>query len=204
MLIGKRAADEHANAVGPEGARSFTLEVERSRLDALGEAATVLDHAFVVSGGSAVSAAWRLAGELDCVDELSPLMIESAALELLAALARGPRGPRYVGSPAWLGVVRDALHDAPRTGWSLHALAGLAGVHAVHLAREFRRRFGCSIGEYVRARRVAQVQRRLRDGNEPISQIAIDLGFSDQSHLTREFRAATGVAPAAYRRRVRG
>ena len=41
------------------------------------------------------------------------------------------------------------------------------------------------------------------DGEDQLTEIAIRLGFTDQAHLTKEFRDATGVTPGAYRRSVR-
>jgi AraC family transcriptional regulator len=40
----------------------------------------------------------------------------------------------------------------------------------------------------------------LRDPSQSLSEVAITLGFSSQSHFTQAFRRHTGVTPAAYRR----
>jgi AraC family transcriptional regulator len=72
-------------------------------------------------------------------------------------------------------------------------------VHPATLARAYRRRFGCSIGERVRALRVEHAARRLLETTEPLSTIAVGTGFYDQSHFTNAFRRQLGVTPAAYR-----
>ncbi len=58
---------------------------------------------------------------------------------------------------------------------------------------------GCSVGEYVRRRRLEYVRRKLVDLELPLAQIAIDAGFADQSHLTRIFKRFTGMTPGRYR-----
>ena len=78
-----------------------------------------------------------------------------------------------------------------------------AGVHPVHLARTFRRFFGCTPAEYLRSRRVEQAALLVRVTQRPLAEIALECGFFDQSHLTRAFARVLGVSPAAYRRRYR-
>jgi AraC family transcriptional regulator len=82
---------------------------------------------------------------------------------------------------------------------SLEALAREAGCHAITLARAFRREFGCSIGTYVRRRRLELAGWMLRSTAIPISVVAIRNGFADQAHFTRALRRATGFTPAALR-----
>jgi AraC family transcriptional regulator len=68
-----------------------------------------------------------------------------------------------------------------------------------HLARAFRKYFGYSIGEYVRRRRVLFACEHIAAG-EPLSQVAIDAGFANQPHLSRTFKAITGISPGEFRR----
>ena len=77
----------------------------------------------------------------------------------------------------------------------------MAGVHPVHLARTFRETQGMTIGQYFRGVRLARATDLLRDPRRPLSDIAIEAGFSDQSHLCREFKRATGVSPGRFRAR---
>jgi AraC family transcriptional regulator len=84
----------------------------------------------------------------------------------------------------------------------LAALGHMAGVHPVHLARSFGSHYGCSPGEYVRALRIEEAKARLQDSKEPLAEIAVACGFSDQSHFSTAFRRAVGVSPGAYRKRA--
>jgi len=53
---------------------------------------------------------------------------------------------------------------------------------------------------YVLAQRVAKAQNLLEHADLSLSQIAIAVGFADQSHLTRRFRQVAGISPGRYRR----
>jgi AraC family transcriptional regulator len=76
-----------------------------------------------------------------------------------------------------------------------------AGVHPVHLARQFRRYFGCAPADYVRQRRVELAALLVRTTPRPLAEIAYACGFVDQSHLNRAFVKTFATSPAAYRRR---
>jgi AraC-like DNA-binding protein len=83
---------------------------------------------------------------------------------------------------------------------SLEALASMAGLSAHHFARAFRQSVGTPPHGYLLQRRLEHVEHLLRDTQLPLSQIALDVGFSDQSHLARHFRRLTGMPPSLARR----
>jgi AraC-like DNA-binding protein len=66
----------------------------------------------------------------------------------------------------------------------------------------FRREFGCSVGEYVRLRRLEEAARLLRTGTLALAAIAQVAGFADQSHFSNAFRRRFGLTPAQFRRLV--
>jgi len=134
-------------------------------------------------------------------DLATPLVIEEALLELSARSRRPARAARR--PPVWLLEVREQLEADFAEPPSLAALALTANVNRSHLARAFRAHFGCSVGEFVRRQRLLRALRQITAGATPLVRIASDCGFSDQSHLTRQVRALTGVSPGALRRRAR-
>jgi AraC-like DNA-binding protein len=82
-------------------------------------------------------------------------------------------------------------------------LSQLAGLSISHFARCFRRSVGVPPHTYVKQRRVARAREMLAATDLPVAEIALVLGFSDQSHFTRRFREVTGVPPGAYRFQTR-
>jgi AraC-like DNA-binding protein len=83
---------------------------------------------------------------------------------------------------------------------SLEALASMAGLSTHHFARSFRQSVGTPPHGYLLRRRLEHVEHLLRDTQLPLSQIALAVGFSDQSHLARHFRRSTGMPPSLARR----
>ena len=67
-----------------------------------------------------------------------------------------------------------------------------------HLAHVFAAEVGAPIFIYAEAARLGRA-RRLLKSKAPLIEIALDLGFSDQSHFTRRFKQNEGVTPGQYR-----
>ena len=132
-------------------------------------------------------------------DALSPLAVEGLTLEILAAAARLDRDAGRA-LPPWLRQARELLDDRFAEPLSLGEVAAAVGVHPVHLAACFRRHFRASVGEYLRQRRVEAAARLLTATDTPLAEVALAVGFADQSHFTRTFRRHTGRTPSRYRR----
>ena len=84
---------------------------------------------------------------------------------------------------------------------SLHVsqLATIAGVSCRQIERRFHNAAGMSPTDFITRARLDEACRRLRDGDDPIGRIAIDLGFYDQSAFTRLFRRHLGTTPSEFR-----
>jgi transcriptional regulator GlxA family with amidase domain len=82
------------------------------------------------------------------------------------------------------------------------ALAKVAQLSPAHFAEAFKDSQGVAPHRYILECRVKRTQELLAT-DMPLSQIAVDVGFSDQSHLTRWFREFVGVTPGSYRRSMR-
>lgn len=79
-------------------------------------------------------------------------------------------------------------------------LAALVSLNPSHFGRAFRTSFGEPPHEYVTRRRVERAQGLMLSTNASLSEIALDCGLADQSHLTRLFRRIAGESPRAWRR----
>src|SRR5262245_47385843 len=67
------------------------------------------------------------------------------------------------------------------------------------LGRAFRASTGMTLHQYVTERRVHRARQLLTQGAASIADVALEVGFSCQSHLTTQFRKHTGTTPAAFR-----
>ncbi|THD77640.1 MAG: AraC family transcriptional regulator [Phenylobacterium sp.] len=161
------------------------------RLEPLSEVAVPLGHA------AAVARAFRIAREVRGAG-LDAAILEASAWELVAATRDEP-APRH--APAWAHLAYEAVMDeAADAGLSVAAIAAAAGVHPVHLARVFRQAWGCSPGDLLRWRRAERASELLVRSRLPAAEIAAAVGFVDQSHMTRAFRALYRLTPGAWRR----
>jgi AraC-like DNA-binding protein len=79
-------------------------------------------------------------------------------------------------------------------------LATLVRLNGSHFGRAFRNSFGEPPHEYVIRRRVERAQGLMLSTEASLSDIALDCGLADQSHLTRLFRRIVGESPRAWRR----
>ena len=161
------------------------------------------DAPVVLRSHPAVAWATRIRTEVRVRDAVSRGAIEGALILLAAELARLPvNGERM--RPRWLLVVEEAIEASVAAPPSVGALAELARVHPSHLLRTFHRYHGCTMGSYVRQRRIARARTDVARGKHSLATIAFEAGFSDQSHFTRVFRQAFGETPGRYARSLRG
>ena len=150
------------------------------------------------------SIAWlgrRLFYEFKHPDVGSSLALEGLIYELLGEVARESSARKK--SPAWLAEAEDFLHDNFCANPSFAEIAGVVGVHGAHLARVFRQKHGCTIGEYVRRLRVQFAASQMVFTKASLTEIANAAGFADHSHLTKTFKVYFGVSPSEYRRNNR-
>lgn len=143
--------------------------------------------------------AWslNLIRELQTREPQWELMIEGLVLQGLAWLARLASVTDQ--RPSWL----DDVVDLARRQQSLRTIAAIVGRHSSHIAREFRRHEGVSVGEFSRRCRLELAARTLSGDSASIADVAFAAGFCDQSHFTNAFRRVFGVTPAAYRQSAR-
>ena len=153
--------------------------------------------------GPATRLAAGMLAEVRRGDDASPISVDLLATELLAML-QGPRERAPRAAPAWLDGVRDRLRDDPRRLPTLEELATEAGVSRAHLARAFRRHTGRTIGDFVRRLRVERARGLLARTELPLSRVAFEAGFADQSHMNRLVLELLGVTPGGLRKGARG
>lgn len=134
----------------------------------------------------------------------SSLELESAMLSFIAAaaselLSEPPPTTRPDADARAAERVRQCLHEEPSMTTDLSTLAQRTGMSRFRVLRVFKRHFGLPPHAYQLRMRLGLAQRALRAGEQP-AHVAAELGFVDQSHMTRHFRRLLGVTPAQYAR----
>jgi len=198
MLVYHPPGESHAQTVRTPTVAALNVELGSEWLRRMREYGMPLDQPAESQDQATVGLAERLLESLRGLPGDGPLAIESLTAEILSAVV-GRARPRDRRMPKWLRDVQDLVDaDVTRTP-SLGALAAAVGVHPVYLAETFRRFRGCSVGEYARRRRLELARHQLSERHRPLSQIAAEAGFADQSHFTRTFKRFTGLTPRQYR-----
>lgn len=131
------------------------------------------------------------------------IAIEAIILQLLALTTRTGGNGCHNGESLWLKRVRAVLDAQYLSEHRLCDLASFAGVHRVHLVREFRKHYGVTIGQHIRKRRIAHACELLARTDLLLREIAKVCKFVDQSHFCRQFKKMSGLTPAEYRDLVR-
>tara|TARA_R110001606_G_scaffold315394_1_gene462141 strand:- start:5535 stop:6092 length:558 start_codon:yes stop_codon:yes gene_type:complete len=82
----------------------------------------------------------------------------------------------------------------------IQELADIAQLSVGHFFRAFRGSFGTAPHSYIVARRIERAERRLRESESSLAEVALDCGFADQAHFSRAFAKHAGLPPGAWRR----
>jgi two-component system response regulator YesN len=91
------------------------------------------------------------------------------------------------------------INDNYRTDIRLASAAREAGMSSAHFSRMFKKVMGLSYQEYLNSRRITKAKNLLRTSAQSVTEIAVSLGFSDQTGFGRIFKKLTGHTPSAFR-----
>lgn len=130
----------------------------------------------------------RIAGEPDQV----------ARVEVLARALEAALIPERVATARQVAEVAQ-LAETDRSVRRLGDLSARTGIPSRTVQRLFTQYAGVSPTWVLRRYRLLDVAEAVRNGEQPVwADVAADLGYADQAHLVRDFRAATGQTPSRY------
>ncbi|MFG1612931.1 helix-turn-helix domain-containing protein [Nonomuraea wenchangensis] len=104
------------------------------------------------------------------------------------------------GTVGVVGAAREVIAAGHPAAAGLLSLAALLEVSPYTLSRAFTRELGVSLTHYRNRVRVGRALDRLECGETRLAELAAELGFADQAHMTRTVRRHCGHTPAALRR----
>jgi len=202
VVIFHHEREVHSNTVGPFGTASLNVEIPVEQWDELtSDKLRKQDVVGRVLSGDVEWAALAVWREFHRDDFASSLTLGEAVALLCGHLkASHERGAfeQHHRLDRCAEYLRSQHHPTP----TLADVARIAEVHPMHLAKLFRKRFGYSMGEYLRRQRIAWACDQLSRSTGTISRIAVDAGFADHAHFTRTFRRIAGCSPSWYRNHV--
>jgi AraC-like DNA-binding protein len=103
--------------------------------------------------------------------------------------------PALPGSEATLVTVEDEWQRlAHCAGYKVATLSEVAGVSVRTLQRHFRSCYGVTVSDWLKSVRLREAGKRLRAGGR-VKEVALELGYKQLSHFSREFKRAYGTPP---------
>jgi AraC family transcriptional regulator len=198
MTVGFNPAGmEHDGAIGANDTLLFAVELDQEWIEPFATDPAMRQTVAHLDAGPLLWLGLRLYREYLQSADACPATVESLTWEMLGAAAQWKPSGNH--RPNWWPRVEELLHQYFRQPLSVAGIAAEVGVHPVHLARVCRRIQGRTIGEYLQRLRLQFACQMLGEGELPISEVAAESGFSDQSHLTRTLQRFAHMTPARLR-----
>lgn len=185
----------------PRGCAFCAIQVQPSLFSALAQDMTELRP---FADGGEVRLACCLAGEAALGQANDAAGSEDALRRLLGYAVLACKGwvrPGEHCDHAVVRRIRDYLRREFARTITLEELGHRAGMCRFALVRAFTREVGLPPHAYQTHLRVLHACELIRKGT-PLSVVALNVGFSDQSHLCRHFKRILGLTPGAYGREV--
>ena len=140
------------------------------------------------------SVGWYLASKY-------PVVNEDGRVDCLVGVSQDLHTPTSSDPElADLQKLVDSIRQNLDQPLKLEQLAEEIGLSQMQLDRRMKRVYRLSTKKFIMKCRLEEAMRQLVQTSIPLSEIALACGFSDQSALTRQFRAAVSMTPAAYRK----
>ena len=134
------------------------------------------------------------------IQHLAQMMLVQALRLHLAEGSRGGVGWLFALADKQMGAAISAMHADPGHPWTLQALSARAGMSRSSFALKFKATVGKAPMEYLACWRMLLAGDRLAKDREPVSVIALSLGYESESAFSTAFKRVMGCSPRQYGR----
>jgi AraC family transcriptional regulator len=181
----------HSNCIHPFGMETFSIEFDPAWVGLSGRD-PLLDRSSYWIGGPVPLASHALTRLW-----VSPDSSEQDLRRAMAGFLAMARTSERAESPSWLDEVR--IQIAAGKAVTADRVAASLGLHPRWLAHAYRQATGEGLHETILRRRVERAVYLLRGTDESIADVAVSVGFCDQSHLNRALARFIGRTPVQVR-----
>jgi AraC-like DNA-binding protein len=134
------------------------------------------------------------------IQHLAQMMLVQVLRVHLAEGSKGGVGWLFALADPQMRVAIKSIHDDPAHRWTLHELADRVGMSRSTFALKFKATVGASPIEYLTRWRMLLAGNRLTNSSDPISVIALSLGYESESAFSTAFKRVMGCSPRQYSR----
>ena len=127
------------------------------------------------------------------------MLVQALRLHLAEGL-KGGVGWLFALADKQMSAAITAMHDDPAHRWSLQTLAQIAGMSRSIFAKKFKDTVGEPPMEYLVRWRMTLAGDKLLNSSDPISVIALALGYESESAFGKAFKRVMGCSPRQYGR----
>lgn len=142
-----------------------------------------------------------LPGSFLVAQHLAQMMLIQALRLYLAEGVSGGVGWLFALADKQMSAAINAIHDDPAHCWSVQELAERAVMSRSSFAQKFKETVGVPPMEYLTRWRMLLAGDRLTNSSDPISVIALSLGYESESAFSTAFKRVVGCSPRQYSRR---
>lgn len=191
--------DPHYN-IKPEGfTRGFHIEISPEWFEQLHVSKDAVEGSLQIENPAIKLMLLKIFKETKMNDQTFELSVQQLLLNIFSQLSAN-KIVQPERNPRWVKQINELLHENFMEKISLTELSKILDIHPVHLSRDFQKYFHCNLGEYIRQLKINKSLILLLNKNTPLTEIALECGFADQSHFIRTFKENMGVTPLKYRK----
>lgn len=119
----------------------------------------------------------------------------------LCFIENKPEGSSGSATASKLAQIRRYLEEHYPEKITLESLSGHFFISKYHLAREYKKHYGITIGSDLTAMRLSRAKSLLRFSDSSVEEVAADCGFADAGYFIKVFKKAENMTPLEYRRK---
>ena len=127
------------------------------------------------------------------------MLVQALRLHMAKGLGGGV-GWLFALADKQMGAAINAMHADPAHGWTIQELGERAGMSRSTFAQKFKETVGTSPMDYLTRWRMLLAGDRLENSSDPISAIALSLGYESESAFSTAFKRLMGCSPRQYSR----
>lgn len=191
-----QAGEPHETVIKSFPTKSINLVIEQEFLQNNLATETAISAA-VERNPQAKFMMLKIYKELISEDVFSDCSIKMLLLNLIHA---NPQTDSTETRPGWIKIIAELTRDQWNETLTLTDLSEAAGVHPITISKHFPKYFSCTFGEYMRRLKIEKSLYFLKVSSFSLTEIAVECGFSDQSHFIRTFKHLTGFLPNNYKK----